>query len=426
LRELGDKVVSVKGAACGRGIHLAPHVKACPNIPEATKTRYLQLHEEITTKIRSTESSTSQFRTPLSPINPNIHNLTSHVSIPALSSQPFLPLQHYSQTLPGDGPPLKRPRPNPSHSGPIFTPAFDQEQFEIDLLYFIASNELSFNMLDSPETRFFFGKYIPQAQHVSRRKMSDTILPREIDKVIADTRRATENQIATVSSDGWKNNADVDIMSSTMVVNGQPYTLQSHDMTGCEKDGEVAHSVLLEDIEYAKSKLGVRVAAICTDDGPDFKKARRLLREKSPNVVTSVCWAHQGGLLTGNYLKIRTSYSSALDDAHNIVKFINAHKFTRDALMAQQLQMFQSLPSPAAGPRIPLKLFLPGQTRWTAQFASGRRTERLQKPIICMVVCNRDKLREVAASSRSDDAVARGDRAIKSIDDPQFWQRLKK
>lgn len=58
-------------------------------------------------------------------------------------------------------------------------------------------------------------------------------------------------------------------------------------MTGEPKTGDRLYLLLLDDIAYAKDTYGVHIHSVVTDDGPDGKKARRLLRQQNPALLTS-------------------------------------------------------------------------------------------------------------------------------------------
>lgn len=96
------------------------------------------------------------------------------------------------------------------------------------------------------------------------------------------------------------------VITSMLVVNHKPYLLQMHDMTGRPKTGDTLWALVLEDREYARMTFDVEIIEYCSDDGPDGKKARRLNREQTPEIVDSVCWGHQSSLVTGNLLAVST------------------------------------------------------------------------------------------------------------------------
>lgn len=136
-------------------------------------------------------------------------------------------------------------------------------------------------------------------------------------------------------------------------------------MTHRPKTGDEAFVIIKDDIKYAEDTYGVCVIGCSTDDGPDCKKMRRLLVESFVWLAAFVCWAHQASLMTGNYLSINTPYSYSVVAALNIIKFINAHKRAKELLITEQT--IRLVPGTSV-----VKLFLPGQTRWTAQYLAGR------------------------------------------------------
>ncbi|KAL0947449.1 hypothetical protein HGRIS_013556 [Hohenbuehelia grisea] len=224
-----------------------------------------------------------------------------------------------------------------------FTPEL-QECFQEDLLKLLVTLRLSFNVVANPKF----------------------LLPcptKEASKVITKTRDITENQLATYQCDGWKNVAKTHIVTSMMVVNSAAYLLRTHDMTGRPKSGDELFGIVKEDITYTEGTYGVEVIAITTDDGPDGKKMRRLHKKEFAHVAVFVCWAHQSGLLTGNYLAISAPFMSAASRALEVVKWFNNHSKALDILRAQQLFAHRHY----------VALILPGTTRWTGQYCALHR-----------------------------------------------------
>ena len=71
------------------------------------------------------------------------------------------------------------------------------------------------------------------------------------------------------------------------------YTLRVHDSSGESKTAEKLFALLELVIEEAENDWGVNIAAVCTDASGESRKARRLLKEKFPYLVTPDCYAHQ-------------------------------------------------------------------------------------------------------------------------------------
>ena len=66
-----------------------------------------------------------------------------------------------------------------------------------------------------------------------------------------------------------------------------------HDAHGQAKTAENFLDLLLSVIEEVQTDWGSKVVAVCSDASGESRKARRLLREKFPHLVTLDCYAHQ-------------------------------------------------------------------------------------------------------------------------------------
>jgi hypothetical protein len=80
-----------------------------------------------------------------------------------------------------------------------------QQEFNEDLCKLFATCGWSWNAVNSPELKLFFGKYLPQAVLPDRRVLSGSILEGEAAKFIARARQETNGKLATYSEDGWTN-----------------------------------------------------------------------------------------------------------------------------------------------------------------------------------------------------------------------------
>jgi hypothetical protein len=79
-----------------------------------------------------------------------------------------------------------------------------QVEFENMLLRAVISAGWSFNSLNDPEVRKFFAAFIPGAVIPDRRKLSTSILKREVIKVEGSVKEAVKGQYVTLQADGWK------------------------------------------------------------------------------------------------------------------------------------------------------------------------------------------------------------------------------
>jgi hypothetical protein len=125
-------------------------------------------------------------------------------------------------------------------------------------------------------------------------------------------------------------------------------------MTRRPKTGDKLLQIVRSDIAYVEQMYGVEVIAVCTDDGPEGKKMRRLVKDQLSWITVFECWAHQVHLIPGNYLAIKVVWMQAAKQAIEIIKFFNHHQTPLGLLCAQEMLTLGHL----------LALLLPVLTHW--------------------------------------------------------------
>ncbi|KAJ6452036.1 ribonuclease H-like domain-containing protein [Mycena vitilis] len=350
---------------------------------------------------------------PLSPLMP-FDDLNSFSPGPPFSPSPSLASSIQSPLLfDNSSQPNKRRRTSASGYMPVWSNA-QQDEFDSDLCKLFVTCGWAWNAAANPEFVQFFRKYIPQATLPDRRVLSGPVLERETEKVVARARLETNGKLATYSEDGWTNIAKTHVDTSLISVETKPYLLKTHDMTGRPKTGEELYAIVMSDLKYALETYGVDVIAVCTDDGPDGKKMRRLIRERCPWIATFECWGHQSHLITGNYLGIKAPWMDAAKRAIEVIKFFNHHQTALDLLRAQE--------HTALGHYV--ALLLPVLTRWLSQYCSIRRLLKLKKQIQVVVIAHEETLEFCLGRKQEQIAVAR--HAIGICNDTQFWNNLER
>ncbi|KAH7869208.1 ribonuclease H-like domain-containing protein, partial [Lentinula edodes] len=262
--------------------------------------------------------------------------------------------------------------------------------------------------------RTFFQKWLPDAHVPDRRVLAGRLLSDLANGVIVETREKVNGKLGTYQADGWKNVAKTNVNTSLITVEGKSHLVKTHDMTGRPKTGDEYYSIMEEDIEYIKKVYGVDVICVCTDDGPDGKKARRLVREKQPTIATTQCWSHQMGLSTGDYLKLKLPFMLAASQAIEVIKWWNNHNKAHDLLKAQQLTISMKV----------LQLILPVITRWTAHYCSLRRVEHLERAIRGCVGAHFEQL--LLAGGNRADQKQKAEEVMAYCQSPVFWLNLKR
>ncbi|KZP28056.1 hypothetical protein FIBSPDRAFT_692517, partial [Athelia psychrophila] len=145
----------------------------------------------------------------------------------------------------------------------------------------------------NPQMHLFTDKWMPGMAIPDRRVLSGRVLDSEVARVEMQLADKVNGKLGTGQCDGWKNVAKTNVITSMMTVENEPYLVCTHNVQGEPKTGDKLLELVVSDIQFILQKFRVSIIAWCTDDGPDGKKARRLLREKFSSMVVSVCWAHQ-------------------------------------------------------------------------------------------------------------------------------------
>ncbi|KAF6752743.1 ribonuclease H-like domain-containing protein [Ephemerocybe angulata] len=240
---------------------------------------------------------------------------------------------------------------------------------------------------------------------------SGTLLRNEADRVVAQTRARVEGKLANYQCDGWKNIAKTSLISAMIVVDDEVLPVHTHDTTGRPKTGDELFSLVKADFAFVKETYGVEIIAAVTDDGPDRKKMRRLVKE-DPDLRMAVfeCWAHQAGLLTGNYLGVKQDFM----DGNDIIKWFNNHGKALDLLRNQQILILLK----------EYALLYPASTRWTSQFTCLSRLSSQEAIILSCVAQHRDEL--LLTAGPKADAKAKATKIIDRCLKPGFWRDLKR
>ncbi|KAJ7495202.1 ribonuclease H-like domain-containing protein [Mycena latifolia] len=310
----------------------------------------------------------------------------------------------------------KRRRTSSSSSSqvPLAWSAEVQEEFGEDLCRLFVSCGWSWKAVSNPQFKLFFNKYIPAAKLPDRRVLSGRILDKESDKAVDRTRKQIQGKLATYSEDGWTNIAKTHVDTSMLSVETKPYLLRTHDMTGRPKTGDELFEIVKSDLDFAKTTYGVDIIAVVTDDGPDGKKMRRLIKEQMNQIATFECWAHQSSLITGNFLSIKVPWMGAAKLAIEVIKWFNHHGTALDLLRAQQQMSFGHF----------LALILPIITRWVSQYCSLRRLKKLERAIRACVITQEQTLRLCAG--RKQEQIDAAERVIGIVKDDGFWRNIER
>ena len=149
-----------------------------------------------------------------------------------------------------------------------------------------------------------------------------------------------------------------------------------HDAHGQAKNAENLLDLLLSVIDEVQTDWGCVVVAVCSDASGESQKARRLLRDKHPRLVTLDCYAHQVykhiyslffslthylyiNLIVGDFFKCNSSALKFVDLADDLITWLRS----KTSILALISEAYSSL-----GGNIPSSVICAVITRWTAHY----------------------------------------------------------
>jgi len=140
----------------------------------------------------------------------------------------------------------------------------------------------------------------------------------------------------------------------------QPYLVHTHNVQGQPKTGDKLLEIVSDDIQHIKDEYEVTIIAWCTDDGPDGKKMRRLLKLLFSWIIVIVCWAHQINLVLGDFLRLKLPFLKSVSQSLEVVKWFNNYGAALALLQTEQKLTYGKI----------LIIFLPVVTRWLTHYHS--------------------------------------------------------
>lgn len=188
-------------------------------------------------------------------------------------------------------------------------------------------------------------------------------------------------------------------------------------MFGEPKTGDRLWELVQTDRDRVRELYGVDAIGICTDDGPDGKKMRRLAKEALPWWIVVLCWAHQNQLIVGDLIKRVPWLKIVIGQALDVIKWFLNHGTALAFLHEQQLR--------TPGLTRALTLLLPVVSRWGAHYFSVSRLLKLKGPIRTVAMNHEAQL--LALTSRGDDeeeGMSRAADIVNTINSQEFWNRL--
>lgn len=190
----------------------------------------------------------------------------------------------------------------------------------------------------------------------------------------------------------------------------QPYLVRTHNMSGQPKTGEKLLEVVQSDIQYIKEKFDVNVIAWCTDDGPDGKKMRQLLKLWYLWIIVLVCWAHQINLVVGEILCLKLPFLDAIKNSLEVIKWFNSHGTALALLQSEQRFSYSGKA---------WALILPVVTWWTAHYLSCSRLLKVKGAVRSCCSQNEEVLQVcVGLKQEAQDKAAE---ILSIVGNDRFW-----
>jgi hypothetical protein len=152
--------------------------------------------------------------------------------------------------------------------------------------------------------------------------------------------------------------------------------------------------------------------AVVLDAGGDCRKAKRLLRQKRPELIIMDCIAHQINLLTGDLFKFDSQLKVIAGKALNIVNWWNNHSFANAHLKTKQLALYGKT----------IALTTPAETRWASHGKTYASLLKSSQALKALTVEMNAELLERSGNRTSDKQKAL--HVLGLIDDRAFWSQL--
>ncbi|KAH8101722.1 ribonuclease H-like domain-containing protein [Cristinia sonorae] len=288
-----------------------------------------------------------------------------------------------------------------------------QHEFNCDMCDTFAACNIPFNVSDMAPWQYFISKYT-HATPPSAYVISGPIL----DERVADVERHRNEKIAgklgTGQCDGWKSRSKNSLVATLVSVKGQPYLLNTDNVTEERKNADTLLGIVIANIAYALEVCRMMVIAWCSDAGGDSASMRRKLLQRYPWLIVLDCWAHQLNLVVGDYFKLKLPWMEWVDAATEVIKWFNNHSYALGLLRSQQLL--------ATGKS--LVLFLPVLTRWTSHYLAVQRLLALRGFLEACIALHKETLISVAGKTRN--AREHATKIIEYVKNPVFWESLEK
>lgn len=170
------------------------------------------------------------------------------------------------------------------------------------------------------------------------------------------------------------------------VVEGEVYTIKTYEVTAERKTAENLLNLMKDVLRIGTADWHLIIAAFTSDAAGESRKARRLLSEEQPHLVTPDCQVHQINLIVGDYFKVDKGFLRYSHQATELITWLRSKTYVLALIKQTQhdLKLNQ------------VSVIRPVLTRWTSHYLAFRRLLEL-KPCLSVIASQ-----EVARSTRED------------------------
>ena len=172
----------------------------------------------------------------------------------------------------------------------------EKEEFQLQMARAVYSAGLAERAVEDPEFRRMIQLANPMAPIPNRQQIGGPLLKKLVAISNEESASLIKGKQITFCIDGWENIKNEKIVEMVVNFRGRCLTFGVEDVTGLPKTGEELKRLAVAQIRTLEDPDGIwqtEVIAVCADEGGDCRKAKALLEEIFPTLITLPCWAHQ-------------------------------------------------------------------------------------------------------------------------------------
>lgn len=290
-----------------------------------------------------------------------------------------------------------------------------EETAQIEQLFLRAtvSANLPFRWVENPQVVELFAALRPKVLLPSRQRLAGEILMLANNTVtLSHVHTIKTSKYLTLCLDMWKTPRKEYILNYNVVTQSKK-VIPAYEVELWTKEKKTGDN-LKRHVDKVFQKINscgkAEIVAVVTDEGPDCRKMKRLIREENPAIVTIPCEGHQTNLWIQDCFKKIQLFKDAQETCVAAIKFINDHQFVLDSIRNQQMQKYGKY----------LAFAPPGDTRWSSQIYAMETLIRSKDAVrLCIVQESEAILTNVVATSRT-----KATQFVNDLEKSVFWENL--